>query len=146
MSRKRRLEIYPAREKRPRLETRVLYLGMAEDIINPLRLEPNLTTLFVIDAGEEFMTWEESKGEIKETLILGSDKYSFDRYSILASREAENGTFVRRSGVKKRAALDASAISINYLAGPATIISEEDSAKGPWRLKFLYSGLARELI
>ena len=47
----------------------VLYCGMADDILTPLILVPNLTTLFVIDKFDSAFaknnTWEGQKEDIK---------------------------------------------------------------------------------
>ena len=107
---------------------RVLYLGMAGDIMAPLLLVPNLLKLYAISKFDSAFcsggTWESQMQDIRNYLTNGSDKgsRSYDIYT------------------RKKRCKD-----YHYLEGPSTIISEEydDTV---WRLKFLYNDQERELI
>ena len=117
-------------------QERVLYLGMANDIMSPLLLAPNLLKLYVISKFDNAFcsggTWESQMQDIRNYLTNGNDKgsYSYD-------------LFIKAYVVlfpKKKLCKD-----YHYLEGPSTIISEEydDTV---WRLKFLYNDQERELI
>lgn len=103
-------------------EENVLYLGMADDIISPLLLVPNFTTLFVIDHFEDTFSSDKTiqgqKKDIKEILINGSDEKSHWR--------------------KKKD-------PICYLRTPSKIIRDTEE-NGVWRLEFVYDGKMRKLI
>jgi len=106
----------------------VLYLGMADDIMSPLLLAPNLSKLYVISYFDRAYcsggTWESQMQDIRNYLTNGSDKgsRSYDIYT------------------RKKRCKD-----YHYLEGQSTIISEEydDTV---WKIKFLYNGKERELI
>ena len=58
----------------------VLYCGMADDIITPMLLVPDFTTIYVIclldSAFAKNGTWEGQKNDIKEILLSGSNRNS----------------------------------------------------------------------
>ena len=114
----------------------VLYLGMANDIMAPLLLVPNLSQLYVISKFDSAFcsgrTWESQMQDIRNYLTNGSDtgSYSYDIF-------IKDYVF---QFPKKKLCKD-----YHYLEGPSTIISEEydDTV---WRMKFRYNGKERELI
>jgi hypothetical protein len=65
----------------------VLYCGMADDILTPFLLIPNLKTLYVIDkfdrAFSKDRTLEGQHREIVSILKAGNDQNSFHRYICL---------------------------------------------------------------
>jgi len=109
-----------------KMQENVLYLGMAYDIMAPLLLVPNLTTLYVIDKFDTFFspdgTFEGQKRDIVNILINGSD---IDSHSRKIFMEESN--------------------DIHYLENKAKIISEKDDGK-VWRLKFEYMDQVRNLV
>jgi len=100
--------------------TKVLYCGMADDILMPLLLIPDLLTLFVIDkfdlAFARHETWEGQKGDIIQILVDGNNKSSWHREEYLA--------------YKKTA-------SIYSIDAPCTILSKTDDGN-IWTLEFEY--------
>ena len=56
---------------------KVLYLGMAHDIMSPLLLVPNVKTIYSIDSFDPCFssdkTWEGQKQDIKQVLTQGND-------------------------------------------------------------------------
>lgn len=107
---------------------KVLYCGMADDIISPLQLVPNLTHLYVIDSFDVAFspdyTWDGQKEDILTTLKLGSDEKSHHRAVYMHYQKN---------------------VPINQLDEPC-IITEEDDIDVTWRVKFTYKGINRELI
>lgn len=66
---------------------KVLYLGMANDIMSPLLLIPERTIIYAIDKFDSHYsrdgTWESQKKDIQQILIQGSDlnTFSYDIYT-----------------------------------------------------------------
>jgi hypothetical protein len=106
----------------------VLYLGMADDIMAPLLLVPELTTLFVIDKFDHHFskdkTWKGQKEDIKEILINGSDMNSHTRQVNIKCYDYD---------------------TIHYLDGKSTIVEDIDNGS-VWKLKFKYKNFERRLI
>lgn len=104
--------------------TNVLYLGMADDIMSPLLLVPNLTILYVIDKFDSYFspdsTFDSQKNDIINALSNGSD---LDK----RSRKIYNDD------------------SVHFLEGKSKIISNIDDGK-VWRLQFEYMDKIRNLI
>jgi hypothetical protein len=112
------------------VETRVLYLGMADDIMAPLLLVPDVDTLFVIDIFDAAFSRDETlqgqRADIKQVLTQGSD----------------DGTYARRVFTSKELAH-----VVHTLPGRAEIVAEsDDPATATWRLSFFYQGKQRELV
>lgn len=107
----------------------ILYLGMADDIMGPLLMFPNVKTIFVIckfdKAFSSKKTWKSQKGDIKKVLKRGKKKCNGGY-----SKELNEETDV-----------------VHYLDGKSKILEEEDDENSQrWYLKFLYNGQERELI
>lgn len=109
----------------------VLYLGMADDIMAPLLLVPELTTLFAIDLFDPCFsideTWEGQKEDIKQILTNGNDKNSL--FSKI------RGKFYKTNKTKE----------IYYLKSKSIIIEDIDN-ENVWKLKFIYDNIERQLI
>jgi len=113
---------------------KVLYCGMADDVLSPLLLVPDLTHLYVIDEFDNAFarrisekksgTWETQKKDIKTMLSNGNDN---DSHHLDIYREYK-GTW-----------------PITKLEEPCTLLEETDSNKR-WHLAFKYKGIKRELI
>jgi hypothetical protein len=110
------------------MKEKVLYCGMADDILTPLILVPNFTKLFVIDlfdsAFAKHKTWEGQKKDILQCLKLGNNKNSHHR-DVYLYYDKETPVY-----------------SIN---GLCKIIKESDVDK-KWVVSFIYNGVERELI
>src|SRR5437762_9108983 len=110
------------------MEVKVLYLGMAGDIMLPLLVVENLTTLFVIDKFDpcysKDKTWKGLKEDIKDVLSNGSDENSRSRKIHVEDHWNK---------------------SIHYLETKSIITLDVDDGS-VWRLKFIYNRKERELI
>lgn len=106
----------------------VLYCGMADDILSPLILVPDLTHLYVMDrfdlAFAKNYTIEGQINDIKEMLSIGSDENS---YHIEIYRKYKPKWPITK--------LDESCTIIN-----------ETLIDNCWRLTFTYKNLKRELV
>jgi hypothetical protein len=108
----------------------ILYCGMADGIMTPLLLVPNVEKIFVISLFDrafcsDKMTWECQKTDIKQYLIDGSDINSPKRRDYPSNQ------------IRK----------IHYLLTPSEILEEyDDIDKQRWYLKFNYDNKPRELI
>jgi hypothetical protein len=106
----------------------VLYMGMADDILAPLLLVPELTTLFAIDKFDKCFskdkTWKGQKEDIKQILLNGSD---IDSHSRQIDIECGNDK------------------DIYYLVAKSFIIEDKDTGY-VWRLKFKYNNIERQLV
>ena len=106
----------------------VLYLGMADDIMSPLLIVPDLTTLFVIDLFDKCFskdkTWKSQKEDIKEILTNGSDINSHGRQVTIKCNDDD---------------------TIHYLKDKAKILKDNDNGS-VWKLKFKYDNIVRNLI
>lgn len=104
----------------------VLYLGMADDIMPPLLLVPDLTTLYVIDKFDKRFspdsTFYSQKNDIFNTLSNGSD---LDKRSRKIYNDNDD--------------------SLHFLEGKSKIISNVDDGN-VWRLQFEYMNKIRNLI
>ena len=110
------------------MENKVLYCGMADDILTPLILVPDLSKLFVIDyfdaAFAKNGTWKGQKEDIKECLVSGSNEKSHHREVYL---HYDKNT------------------KIYSIDEPCTIINESDM-NNCWTLTFKYKRKIRKLI
>src|SRR4051812_46026329 len=111
----------------------VLYLGMAEDIMSPLLLVPDLEVIFVIDLFDEAYssdkTFEGQKNDLKRTLLDGNDESSHVR--IAYNRRAKwNHPLFR---------------NVHVLPSTGEILSESDDGN-VWRLTFRYCNRDIKLI
>jgi len=108
--------------------SRVLYLGMANDIFSPLLLVPDFDVVYVIckfdSAFAKNETWQGQKEDIKQVLELGSSDRSFNRWVNLQYNEDT---------------------PIYYLEGASEITEESDDGDC-WRLDFIYNGKSRKLV
>lgn len=122
----------------------VVYLGMATDIMAPLLLVPEVTTLFVIDWLDEAFspdgTFEGQKREIKNTLTDGNDERTRGRMIYLEAEEEE-----REEMDDIEAYLRENGFWIHYLPEKAQILSEQDNGQC-WRLQFSLNRILRELV
>lgn len=110
--------------------SKVLYCGMADDIISPLLLTPDVKKIYAVSLFDKSYaskgTWASQKRDIKFVLENGTNKGSVDH---LKSKE------------------DGHDFMIVNLEGSSTIISEKDDTKKKrWYLKFYYNGKPRGLI
>jgi hypothetical protein len=100
---------------------------MADDILHPLLLVPELTKLFVIDYFDSAFakngTWEGQKKDILEILTSGNNKNS-------RHREVYSHYYKK--------------VPIYYLDDPCKIIKQLDENKC-WEVDFMYKGIKREL-
>lgn len=107
---------------------KILYCGMADDILSPLLLVPDFTHLYVIDSFDsafaENCTWEGQMQDIKNILLAGNDEKSHHRWVHLHYKKEW---------------------PVTSLDGPCKIISESLTDKC-WTLSFVYNGVQRELI
>ena len=96
---------------------------MADDILMPLLLIPDLLILFVIDkfdiAFARCGTWEGQKEDIKQCLINGNNKSSMHREVYLEYQKT---------------------VPIYSIAAPCTILSETDDGN-IWILEFEYMNM-----
>jgi len=122
--------------KKPRIdnkEVNVVYLGMENDIMAPLLLVPDLTTLYIMQhldsAFSREGTYDSLKADIKQTLIDGSDENSWGRE---ISLEFYKGPLTQEN-------------NIHYLKTKSTIINESDDGN-VWRMEFLYDNIPRKLV
>ena len=110
------------------MEENVLYCGMADDIVTPMLLVPDLTNLFAICLFDEAFargySWEGQKNDIKQTLTAGSDEKSWHREIYLKYRKS---------------------VPINYLIDSSVITKDSDN-DNCWELEFIYNKLKRKLI
>lgn len=108
--------------------SRVLYLGMANDIMSPLLLVPDFDIVYVIckldRAFAKDKTWEGQKEDIKQILESGNNECSFSRGVYLKYDEDT---------------------PVYYLEGASKIIKESDDGYC-WRLDFIYDRKPRELV
>ena len=113
-------------------EQKIIYLGMADDIMAPLLLVPKFETLYVIDLFDSCFssdkTWESQKDNIREILFSGNDACSYKR------KDYSDPHFFSKN-------LD----EIHYLNGPSNIISDYDDGI-VWKLSFIYDHKKRDLI
>ena len=126
---------------------RVLYLGMGDDIMAPLLLAPDLTTLFVLDlfdAGHSSDgTRKGQRSDIKGILTHGSDEFSYTAW-VYADCDDSFSWDQWRAGAKRPAHVSK---AIHSLEGRAEILSEKiDPHACVWRLEFLYNGRVRNLV
>jgi len=107
---------------------KVLYCGMADDIITPMLLVPDFTKLYSICLLDEAFsrddTWEGQKEDMKQILLEGSDinSWHLEVYRKYHSKHP-----------------------VTHLEDKSEILREEDNGKC-WRLKFKYMGRVREII
>lgn len=110
------------------METNILYCGMADDILTPLILVPNFTTLFVIDLFDSAFAkggnWEGQKQDILQCLTDGNNKKSH-HMEVYLYYDKSTPTY--------------------YIDEPCVMLNEEDNGK-IWRVKFTYKGILRELV
>ncbi len=110
------------------MEEKVIYCGMADDILTPILLVPNLSKLFVIDlfdrAFAKHYTWEGQKNDILQCLKEGNNKNSHHRDVYLHYNK------------------NTKIYSINE---PCIIKNENDDGKC-WIVDFIYKGKERKLI
>lgn len=99
---------------------------MAYDIMAPLLLVPDLTTLFAIDLVDSNFTsnntWDSQKREIKQMLLDGSDEHTCSR-----KIHAKTDYF-----------------TIHYLATKSIILNDNDDGNC-WKLQFIYDNIPRTL-
>ena len=103
----------------------VLYLGMSGDILAPLFLFPELTTIYAIcrKSSHEDQPWNEQMDDIKNILLNGNDKDSW------YYKDRENSD------------------DIIYLKGPSKIIFDEYNEKDKrWDIRFKHNGTDRRLV
>jgi hypothetical protein len=117
-----------ARKSNIFVKERIVYCGMADDILSPILLVPTFAVLFVIDkfdmAFAREHSWEEQKKDIKQMLTEGHDEFSWHREVYLEYKKTW---------------------PITKLDAKCEILSEEDK-DGRWHLVFKYQGIKRELI
>jgi hypothetical protein len=109
---------------------RVLYLGMATDIISPFHLIPDFETLYVINMIDfTYGTKEEHKEEILSILEHGNDAH------------AEHIITYRESGVAHHPELKGIIRSIDSPATDIHVLEEDE----PWHITFTQNGIKRHL-
>lgn len=106
---------------------RILYCGMADDIMHPLLLAPNVNTIYSISHFDKAFssrgTWESQKDDIIGVLQAGRKKCYHE--------EETHGN----------------KIEYHKLAGKSKIIKEYDNKTDKiWRVKFRYNGVIRDLV
>ena len=110
------------------MKNKVLYCGMADDILTPLILVPTLSKLFVIDlfdtAFAKNRNWEGQKADILQCLQEGNNENSHHRDVYLYYDKNTK---------------------IYYIDEPCKIINEKDNGVC-WIVDFIYKGIKRELI
>lgn len=111
----------------PENEVRMLYCGMADDIMHPLLLSPNVNTIYAISRFDKAYssrgTWESQKEDIIRTLQNGRKRCEHDKE------------------------IHGNKIKYHNLAGKSKIIKEhDDEANKVWRVKFRYNGIVRDLV
>jgi len=115
----------------------VLYLGMADDIMAPLLMFPDLDNLFVIDlfdlAFSPDRTWQGQRDDIKKILINGGEKGSHSEkiYKSINRSPIDGDPTPPRS--------------VHNLMGPSQITSETEDAE-VWKLNFAYLEKPRQLV
>lgn len=113
---------------------KVLYLGMATDIMAPLILVPDLDIIYVMNVLDtEFGgSWEQHKTKIITILEQGSDE---------GIKNPDRDYPPKSNNPIK---------DIHTLEGPSKIISNTDDSKihldAKWELEFIYNGKTRKLI
>jgi hypothetical protein len=127
--------------------TKVLYLGMATDIIAPLMWVPDLDTLWVIDEFDPKLntsdgTLENQRDEIKNILLAGSNENSRGRLVHL-----DNSSYYESDDSNEEYSSDdvRNLTRIVKLKTPSKITNE---IRYPdyWELKFIYDNKPRTLI
>jgi hypothetical protein len=131
----------------------VLYLGMADDIMAPLLLVPDLDTLYVLNVlDKSYGSWEDHKIRIRAILEQGGDRNLVEEFYL-----DKNARKSMPRGRKWK--------NVHTLAGPSTILSDEDTevsecmrgsnsqnkykycyTMSVWRLDFMYNGKIRHLV
>ncbi len=110
------------------MKEKVLYCGMADDILTPLILVPNLSKLFAIDLFDKAYaknnTWNGQKDDILQCLIKGNNKNSHHREIYLHYNKNTK---------------------IYDINEPCLIINEKDNDKC-WIVDFTYKGIQRQLV
>jgi len=116
----------------------VFYAGMADDIMSPLLLVPDLSRIYAIDAfdpafckSNEWAGVGGMKEDIMNILVRGDDFTSYSR-----------GIYMSPCGGTDSALED---LDVHDLAGPSSIL-ENHEENNRWYLKFVYQGIERELI
>ena len=121
----------------------ILYLGMAEDIMAPLLINPDVSTIFVIDefdfAYSSNGTWEAQKDGVRRFLLNGSDE---DSHSRLTFTKDPNDLPIHLKWIGPR---DFDDKSIHYLKSKSVITGDDDDGK-VWRLSFEYDGRPVQLV
>lgn len=101
---------------------------MAYDIMTPLLLVPDLTTLYAIDLVDSKFTtnntWKSQKKEIRQILLDGNDK---NTYTAKLRKECDRNDKI-------------------YHLKTKSIIIEDNDNENKWLLKFVYNGIERNLI
>jgi len=145
------------------IEINVMFLGMKNDIMTPLLMVPDFTTLYAIDTSNrcgcsDLIVWEEQweyhKRDIKQILTDGSDEFSMlrrrwikytekclENYNKLVEENDPDKDDVWFLDNLKNVDLE----EIHYLKSKATILHEFESDI-VWILKFMYDGKERELV
>lgn len=105
----------------------VLYLGMADDIMQPLNMIPEVEIIYVISLFDKYYssgrTWESQMSDIKNVLTTGRKKYKHYGY-------------MDKIGEEK----------CDRLSGGRCKITKETLDDRIWSLSFDYDGISRKLI
>lgn len=122
-------------------EINVLYCGMANDIMLPLLLVPDLDNLFVLDLFDEAYSWDgtyaSQQDDIVNTLKLGNDSKSHTRFIMNKYKYEKQTNF--------DPVINTKISDVHYLNGKSKIL--EDVRDGiVWTLKFIYLGKLRTMI
>ncbi len=126
----------------------VLYLGMGGDIMAPLLLVPDLTTLFVLDIFDDCFSTDGTeagqRADIRGVLTRGTDELTRGSWCYAIDKRQTFSLKRWLSGEKRPAG---KASIVHRLPARAVILSETlDEKACIWRLTFSYNGQERKLV
>lgn len=114
----------------------VLYLGMANDILSPFCLIPDIENIYVIDLFDTFISPENSRNSQRKAIIDVLVKMGFDiiNENLLASHKTDHSYYIKF--FKDRIKFATPEESIEDYQYEIDLMKNEQSMEGEWTIMF----------